>query len=334
MQLDGPKKYLVEEFAEDYLENRLNRRDLLMRVLLITGSVTATASVLTALGCGANGSPQTQPAATSTATNATAATAVSTTGAATGATTAPPLAATTDGITIPPTDPAIEARDVRFPGTGGEVLGYLSRPRANGTYPAIIVIHENRGIVEHIRDLTRRYAKENFVALAVDLLSRNGGTERVGPNAVGATVGRTPREDLVADMQAGISYLKTQPYVRSSAFGVTGFCLGGSYAWELAIRSPDIKAAVPYYGTVFVLDDLARVQGAVFAVYASEDPRITGQSSDVEQRLRAAGKTFQVKVYPNSQHQFFNDNAQRYAPEAARAAWPDTLAWFRQHLSA
>src|SRR3972149_5146659 len=131
MRLDHHQRYLVEEFAADYLARRMSRRDLLRRALQVTGSVPLTASVLFALGCG---------------------------GLAPGATPTPP--------------PATPAETVRFPGLAGELIASRARPRADGVYPGVVVIHENRGLVDHIKDVARRYAKEGFVAVAVDLASR------------------------------------------------------------------------------------------------------------------------------------------------------------------
>lgn len=317
--MKGYQQYFIEEFVEDYRENRLSRRDLLKRVLFITGSIPATASVLLALGCRSREAAQTPappPAAPATAT-------------APAAPTVLPA-----GVTVPPTDPAIEARDVRFPGPASDLLGYLSRPRAGGLYPGILVIHENRGLVEHIKDVTRRYAKEGFVALAVDLVSRQGGTEQVSDtNEVTGFLGRANPDDFITDLRAGINYLKEQPFVRPDAIGVTGFCFGGGYTWEMAIASPDVKAAVPYYGSIRRLDELSRTRAAILAIYGSEDTRITAQAPAVEERLRAAGVPFEIKIYPGANHAFFNDTGPRYHEAAARDAWQQTLAWFRRYLT-
>ena len=311
------QEYLVEEFAEDYLARRLGRRDLLRRVLLITGSIPLTAGALVALGCGGNSEPEPDPEAT--------------------ATLVPPQAtvpSTTGGVGpgVSQTDPDIVLADVRFAGAASEILAYLARPKAAGTYPGVAVIHENRGLVGHIKDVARRYAKEGFVALAVDLVSRGGGsTADLAANT--GFLGRAAPEDLVADLEAGLAYLKAQPFVLASALGVTGFCFGGSYTWELAIASSEIKAAVPYYGTVRLVDELAKTEAAILAVYGGSDARVTGQRSEVEQSLQAAAKTFEIKVYDGAGHAFFNDTGGRYDAEAAADAWQSTLAWFRRYLS-
>jgi carboxymethylenebutenolidase len=314
--LNPQQRYLIEEFAEEYRERRLGRRDLLRRVLLITGSVPSTAAVLATLGCGSAGDGG-APTATAAPTQP--------------APTPPP--ATGPGVTVQPTDPAIQVEEVRYPGPASQIFAYLARPRQAGTYPAIVVIHENQGLNEHTRDIARRFAKEGFVGLAVDLVSRAGGTMADTAQNTGF-LGRSNPLDLVADLQASVDYLKQQPFVRANALGVTGFCLGGSYAFELAISSPDIRAAVPWYGTVGRIDQLGQTRAAILAIYGGTDARVTNQSGQVRERLQAAGKTFEIKVYEGAGHAFFNDTRPSYNAAAAADAWAQALAWFRRHLAA
>ena len=320
MDLHHHQTYLIEEFAEAYREHRMGRRDLLKRVLYLTGGVATTATVLSALGCSSGSADEPSPAAT-TAPAKSAAAAVATT--ASGA-----------GPGVAESDPAIEATAVRFPGPASEMLGYLARPSAEGIYAGIIVIHENRGLTDQTKDVVRRYAKEGFVALGVDLVSRRGGTTNDITVIMSAL--RASPEDLTADLKAGVDYLKKQPFVKASSLGAVGYCFGGAMTWELAIASPDIKAAVPYYGSLSArdLDALPQTQAAVFAVYAEEDTRITAQAPDVTQRLKAAGKVVETKVYPGVDHAFFNETGGSYNAEQAAAAMKDTLAWFRRYLTA
>lgn len=307
LALDAYQRYLVEEFADDYRSRRMSRRDLLRRVLQVTGSVPAAAAALLALGCGggeAEPTPQpTQPPPTRQPT-------------------------ATPTFRVAEDDPAISAETVRFPGPASQLIAYLARPRAEGTYAGIIVIHENRGLVEHIKDVARRYAQEGFVALAVDLASRGGGTGSGGsPTGTGTA-------DNVADLLANLAYLKSLPFVRPGALGVTGFCFGGGMTWELAVASRELKAAVPYYGTAAgVLDRIADLTAAVLVIYGGTDARITGERPQVEERLRAAGKTFEIKVYEGAGHAFFNDTGANYNAAAAADAWQATLAWFRRYLA-
>ena len=341
------QRYFVEEFAEDYHAGQIGRRDLLRRVLLITGSVTATASALLALGCGSNDdaagdAPSTaSPAAQATASRpdptapaAAAPGSVSSPPAALGAATMPPAGRSNDPI-VAESDPAIQAGSVEFPGAAGTIFGYLARPRTGGPAPGIIVVHENRGLVEPNMDIARRYAKEGFAALAVDLVSREGGTARYAadPAQIPAALGRTPQPDLVADLAAGIAYLKTVDGVRREGFGVTGFCFGGAMTMAFAAASPEIRAAVPYYGQARV-EDLPRAQAAFLIFYGETDTRLTSQAGAVEQALKQAGRTVEVRIAPGAGHAFFNNTGGAYNAAAARDAWPQTLEWFNRYLNA
>ncbi|HEU0075693.1 MAG TPA: dienelactone hydrolase family protein [Dehalococcoidia bacterium] len=311
------QRYLIEEFVEAYQERTMSRRELLRRCLLATGSLAMTASTLLLLGCGsddaepelASREPTSPPEAPGESTPA-------------------PAASPTDE---PEGDSDIEAGDITFAGPAGDLLAYLARPANEGSYPAILVIHENRGLLPHFKDVSRRYAHEGFVALAVDLASRLGGSETAGES-----VGQVPPEDAVADLQAGLDYLKQQDFVRADALGVTGFCFGGGYTFDLAAASSDIKAAVPYYGTArrAISMGLAETEAAVLVMYGETDSRITGERPDVEAALEQAGVPFEVMVHEGAGHAFFNDTGSRYDPAAADAAWMATLAWFREHLGA
>jgi carboxymethylenebutenolidase len=303
--------YVIEEYAEAYQERRLGRRDFVRRVLMITGSVPLTASALLALGC-SDSDDDAEPAATAAA--------------------APTSAAGTQAGTSA-TDPDLEASDITWTGPASEMKGYLARPKAAGSYPAVIVIHENRGLLDHFKDVSRRFAKEGFVALAVDLVSRVGGTS--DDTNKNMTALRASPEDMLADLTSGVNYLKQQSYVRQNAIGVVGFCFGGGQAFELAINNPDIKAAVPYYGTVSAasLEKFGQSNAAFLAMYGGTDTRVTSTSAEVQAKAQAAGKTIEIKVWDGAGHAFFNDTGQAYNEAAAKAAWPMTLAWFRKYLT-
>ncbi len=307
--------YVIEEYAEAYQEHRLGRRDLLRRALMITGSVPLTASVLLALGCG-DSDDDSEPVATAT----------------TAAAVAPTSAAGTQAGTSP-TDPALEAADITWQGPASEMKGYLARPKASGSYPAVLVIHENRGLLDHFKDVARRYAKEGFVALAVDLVSRVGGTS--DDTTKNMTALRASPEELLADLNSGVAYLKQQSFVKANAIGVSGFCFGGGQAFELAINNKDIKAAVPYYGTVSAtsLEKFANSNAAFLVMYGGTDARVNAQIPDVTARLQTAGKTAEIKVFDGAGHAFFNDTGGSYNEAAAKEAWPLTLAWFRKYLT-
>jgi carboxymethylenebutenolidase len=314
--LNHHQRYLIEEFAEDYLARHMSRRDLLRRSLLATGSITLTASTLFALGCGSSDGESEATATSAPPENTPPA--------------SPP--ASTQGGSVAENDPAVQASSVTFRGTGGDVFGYLARPAAgNGPFPGVVIIHENRGLLPHFEDLSRRYAKAGFVALAVDLASRAGGT------ATGAaTLGQANPTELVQDLQSGLDYLKSQPYINDNALGVTGFCFGGGYAFDLTAASDDIKAAVPYYGTAnrALENGLTESGAAIFVVYGGNDTRITSERERVEAALQSTGRPYQIRVYDGAGHAFFNDTGGSYNEQAANEAWQATIAWFREHLRA
>jgi carboxymethylenebutenolidase len=227
---------------------------------------------------------------------------------------------------------------VRFPGPSSEIHGYLARPAASGSFPGVLIIPENQGLQAHFKDVARRFAKEGFVGLAFDPISRSGGTA-VAANMEAITAGyrAISTEQLTDDMKASVAYLKSQSFVRANAIGATGFCFGGGQTWEIALASPDVKAAVPFYGSIRqdLVDPLGRTTVAFSVMYGENDTRITGQKDMVEERLRAAGRPYEIKVFDGAPHAFFNeDKANSYHAQAAAESWKGMLAWFRKHLAA
>lgn len=327
MKMNEYQRYLLEEFVDEYHERQMSRRGLLRRAVLIMGSVPAAAAALTVLGCGSGDDDDAAtPAPTQAPPQTAAASASAATTAAASASAAPSAASTTAAG-------AANAGEISFKGSGSDLLGYLARPEKAGTYPGVLIIHENRGLLDHFRHVARRYAAEGFVALAVDLVSRGGGTKADAAANTGS-LGSAKPDDLVADMVAYVSYLKAAEGVKAGGVGVTGFCFGGGYTFEAAIASPDVKAAVPYYGICRLIDDLPKTQAAVLAMYGGNDNRVTSQSEKVKEQLAKTGKPFDVKVWPGANHAFFNDTGANYNAEAAKAAWTETLAWFRNYLPA
>ena len=319
------QRYLLEEFAEEYQERRMTRRDLIRRAVLIMGSVPAGVAALGAVGCGGDDA---EDAAT-----ATAVTAAATTAAATRATASASVAASTASATA--AAPAgVKSEDLRFKGPGSDLLGYLAQPSAAGRYAGILIIHENRGLLEHTKDVARRYAAEGFAALAVDLVSRGGGSKSDTTENTGA-LGRARVEDLVADLTAYAGYLKGLATVRAAGVGVVGFCFGGGYTWEAAVANPDVRAAVPYYGFIRaeVMEKLATTPAAVMAVYAERDTRITSQQDQVKAKLEQSGRPFDIRVYAGANHGFFNDTGGNYNAEASKDAFTQTVEWFRKYLA-
>jgi carboxymethylenebutenolidase len=196
----------------------------------------------------------------------------------------------------------------------------------------ILVCHENRGLTDHIRDVARRLAKAGYVALAVDLLSRQGGSAAVGEANVPGVLGNQPPEQFVADFRNGWEFSKSLPQADAGRLGMVGFCFGGGVTWLAATRMPELLAAVPFYGPHPSVDEVPNIQAAVLAIYAGRDERINQGIPQIEAAMRRHGKTYEKVIYPDVDHAFHNDTGPRYAPEAARDAWARTLAWFDRHV--
>jgi len=236
-------------------------------------------------------------------------------------------------LSVPEGDPAVMSGQIRFTSQGDEIMAYLAHPAADGVYPAILVCHENRGLNPHIKDVARRFAKEGYVALAIDLLSREGGAAVQDRDQVPALLSGAPAERHVGDFAAGLAYLQNLDYVDGERIGMTGYCFGGGITWRCAAALPELKAAVPFYGPAPDLEQVPNIEAAVFGVYAELDNRINASKDALEQALIDAGTTYQMKVYPGVNHAFHNDTGQRYVEAQATQAWLDTLAWFEQYLS-
>jgi carboxymethylenebutenolidase len=328
------QRYLVEEFAEEYREGEMSRRDLLRRVLLVTGSAAVTATALSSLGVRARRTEAAAPPRPREHSVATPELAAMPAPQVNINGTAPPPAQTAANV-VDPADPEIQAGVVTFGGAAGDVFGYLAQPSAAGVYPGIIVVHENRGLIEPNQDIARRYAKEGYVALAVDLVSRGGGTASYMDDLMQATgiLGRADPNDLVSDLVSSMGWLAEQPMVDGSRIGATGFCFGGGLVWLLAeAAGSDLKAAVPFYGPNPPIEDVPQIGAAVLGIYGALDTRITSASTQLDAALDAAGKTHDKWIAPGAGHAFFNNTGSAYSPSAAMEAWPRALAWFMAHL--
>jgi len=245
----------------------------------------------------------------------------------------PPLAEPQAGVRVAENDPRIQAGPVEFQGNGDSLKGYLSRPTGPGPHPAVLVIHENRGLLPHFSDVTRRLAVEGYAALAIDMLSREGGTSTfASTDAARDALRKIARDQIVGDADAGVAYLQAQDFVRRERVGVMGFCLGGSITWLLAVRNPEIRAAVPFYGSAPPLEEVPNMNVPVLGIFGSEDNRINAGVPDLEAALKGLGKTYNFRTFEGANHAFFNDTGRRYHPEAAGGAWQETLAWFETHL--
>lgn len=311
------QKYFIEEFYDDYKEGELDRRSFIRRLSFITGSMAAVNSVMVALGLGANDLPQPGETFEDVTLFAAQTTAV---------------AGAQSPYSVPVGDPAVDAGEVRFESQGDTISAYLAAPVEDGSYPAILVCHENRGLTEHIKDVARRFAKAGYVALAIDLLAREGGTESKSSDEIPGLLSNVDPERHVNDFIAGYGYLQSLDKVEAERIGMTGYCFGGGITWRVATALPGLKAAVPFYGPAPDLAQVPDIQAAVLGVYAEQDDRVNAGKAALEEALAAANKTYQMNVYPGVGHAFHNDTGGRYVEEQATQAWLDTLAWFEMYL--
>jgi len=225
---------------------------------------------------------------------------------------------------------------VEYPGDGVTIKAYLAGPQTKDKRPAVIVVQEWWGLTDLIKDVAQRYAREGYVAIAPDLYSRLGHKVTTDPSVAGQLMNSLKQEDGLKDLNASVTYLKTVPGVDAGKIGITGFCMGGSYALMLPCVNPDIRAAVPFYGWVPNPDTpIQNLACPVLYFYGEEDGFVP--KADV-QRLEAAlkkyKKTGEVKIYPGAGHAFFRDSDESvYKPAQAKDAWNRTLAFFRQHLA-
>jgi len=237
-------------------------------------------------------------------------------------------------VTISPDDPDISVSRVSFPTVDGStMLGYLAMPSAPGTYSGIVVIHENRGLLEHHMDVVRRYAKAGFAALAPDLVSHEGGTDNADPDQVPGFLATADPQRHVDDATATGAFLQQQDGVRSDAHGITGFCFGGGVVWRTISQDLSVVAAVPFYGPApQPVDMLAHTRAAALGIYGELDTGISGTAPAVQAALATAGVPHDYKIEPGANHAFFNDTTDRYNQAAAIDAWMRALAWFHMYL--
>lgn len=232
------------------------------------------------------------------------------------------------------TDPDIQAAYVRYPSPEGhgEVRGYLVRPaRANGAVPGIVVVHENRGLNPYIEDVARRVSKAGFVALAPDGLSSVGGYP--GNDDQGRELQQqVDPHRLMNDFFAAIDHLRASD-MTTDRVGITGFCYGGGVANAASVAHPELAAAVPFYGRQARPEDVPRIRAPLLLHFAETDPNVNATWPAYEAALKAAGRTYEAYVYPDTRHGFHNDSTPRYDEAAAKLAWGRTIAWFRRHLA-
>ena len=283
----------VLQLFDRYVHGDLSRRGFLDRAAVIAGSSTAAAGLLAAL------SPQFAQAQQ-----------------------------------VSPTDPRLEARfiDVASPQGHGSIRGYLVRKAGTtGQLPAVLVVHENRGLNPHIEDITRRLALDGFLAFAPDALTSLGGypgDEDKARDLFGRLDSTRAANDFIAAAQA----LRANPQ-GTGKVGAVGFCYGGGIVNLLATRSPELAAGVPFYGSQPAAQDVPKIKAPLLIHYAGEDPRINAGWPRYEEALKAAGTPYEAFIYPGVQHGFNNDTTPRFDAQAARLAWDRTVTFFKAKLA-
>lgn len=231
-----------------------------------------------------------------------------------------------------PDDSDLVTEFITYPGETGDVRAYLARPKANGKYPAVIVIHENRGLVPHIQDVNRRMAKEGFLSIAPDALSPFGGTPEDDPEKTTELFRELDSEKTTKNFAAAVKYLETHP-LSNGKVGCTGFCWGGSMTNQVAVSSPTLDAAVPYYGGQPTAEQVAMIKAPIMAHYGENDERINAGIPAFEEALKKSGLEYHIFMYEGAGHAFNNDsNPDRYNKEAAELAWERTVTFFKEKL--
>jgi carboxymethylenebutenolidase len=295
------QRYLAEEIAIDHAEGILSRREALRRLSLLGFGLPTATALLAACGDGAKESAT--PPATPSVRPAT-----------------------------PAGPPPLATQAVTFEGPQGRTLrgAWASATAPRG---GILVVHENRGLTAHIRSVAGRLAASGYAALAVDLLSEEGGTDSLGDEAAAmVALANVPAERLTADMKAGVSELARR--VPGKKLGATGFCFGGGMVWLLlSSGEPRLAAAMPFYGPLPDSVDFTRSTAAVLAIYGGLDQRVNAGQDAARAALQHAGLTHEFVTYPGADHAFFNDTGERYDPVAAGQAYRRVLDWLGRYLT-
>lgn len=304
------QRYIAEEIATDHLDGLLSRREALRRLgLLGIGAAAATALIA---ACGE--AEQSDTTATPTATP----------NAAPGTARAPAQPPGLQG--------AVPTRPVSWAGPGGELQGaWATAPEPKG---AVLVIHENKGLTDHIRSVAGRFAGIGYSALAIDLLSAQGGTAAFAdPANATAALSKIEPQEFIANLQSGIE--EVQRRVPGRKIAAVGFCMGGGLVWRLlAAGTPALAAAVPFYGPAPDDPDFGGSRDvAVLAFYGAMDQRVNATEPVVRAALEKAGMVHELITEPDANHAFFNDTGDRYDPVAAADAWRRIQSWFATHLA-
>jgi carboxymethylenebutenolidase len=305
------QRYLAEEVAEEHADGIITRREAMRRLGLLGLGATAASGLLAACGGSSAGAESSTSAA-------------ATTTAASG------RAAQTGGAGVENWAP-IATQPITFKGPRGTLQGAYAAARS--PVGSVLVIHENRGLTDHIRQVAGRFAADGFSALALDLLSEEGGTAKVGDEAqVAAALSQIDPARFDADMKAAVSELRRR--VRGKKVAATGFCFGGGMVWRLlAAGESRVAAAAPFYGPFPEGGDLGRAKAAVLAIYGGLDARVGATRPAAQAAMRKARLENHVMVFGGADHAFFNDTGPRFNPPAAAEAYRRVIDWFARNAA-
>jgi len=298
-------EYLTEEVVEDYADGLINRREALRQLSLL--GVGAAVAVPMLAACEADGGGEAREG------------------------TAPATSAPAPSGSVPAGPPPVATAAITFAGSQGQLQGAwaaAATPRGS-----VLVIHENRGLTDHIRSVAGRLAASGFSALAIDLLSPEGGTAKfTDPAQATAALNAAPPARFIADMKAGVDELLRR--VPGKKPGAVGFCFGGGMVWSLlASGEPRLGAAAPFYGPLPDGADLSGSKGAaVLGVYAELDTRVNASRDAARAALQKAGMRHEIVTYPGANHAFFNDTGARYDANAATQVYQKLVDWFGVNL--
>lgn len=231
---------------------------------------------------------------------------------------------------VPKDDPRLYVENIKYPGETGDVLAHFARPKGDKKLPGVIIIHENRGLNPHTEDVARRVALEGFLAVAPDALSPLGGTPEDVDEAR-LLMRKLDSQATIKNFVVAVTYLKTHPQ-STGKVGITGFCWGGGVTNQVVVNSPDLKAAVPFYGRQPASEDVPKIKASLLLHYAGLDERINKGIPEFEAALKEASVDYKIFMYEGARHAFFNDRGSRYHEEAAKLAWERTIAFFKQKL--
>jgi carboxymethylenebutenolidase len=234
---------------------------------------------------------------------------------------------------VAPEDARLETSRLAYAGATGEVKAYLARPKEASKLPAVIIIHENRGLNPHIEDVTRRMALEGFLALAPDLLSPMGGTP-ANEDTAREMIGKLDTQQTVQNLLAAITFLEAHAHGNGKV-GAVGFCWGGGMVGELAVNAPALDAGVVYYGRQPKASDVEKIKAPLLLHYAGLDARINEGIPAFEEALKKANKPYTLYIYEGANHAFNNDTSEaRYHKPTAELAWSRTVVFLKEHLKA